>query len=1058
MSFNEMDILLFQRFFSLKTDSKLVLDMIQINFNKKIDNANDNKIINNKFDLAYIIQNYLLYQIKGKVLLNKKFSISIDNEAYSKLINSYDTFYNDLLNKNAFNKTPYCYFLNNQNDNNKTLNSAISSKKSSNILTDKNKVEFFLHVILNYAYYIIFVHKNKNFKNQHNLMPIIFSKTKKDLSSLYDQESTNTSNDKYKKFFINYIANFFIKYHKKYPLIIEALNQTSVETLIHILVEYYSINNITNFYKFLFIFKNNTQKVFRTLLLFNDKNSNIKKYKQFTNNLLCCFLTKSINNILFIIKSFNIKGMDEKTSLKIFLDMYTKNKLANDHKGIKNLFLFLIEIILNCIKIKNKILTLFMIKALDEISLSYSFESDLNNVYIFQSFTSAFLQKFGIKINFEELKFNYISENEIKHNNNWCTYIGKRMNDYLYLLSTNFQIITKRSFEHVCNSFDKGFVYLFDILNLLTTESQFYYINIENKDVQNYRKNILIYISDLFGYLDRNKLSKEIFKYYFKPNYFWLKKYLKYNISYLNEKPSIKIEISKKLNFFNLCNYLASDEYQTKVLNSIQNIFTTVSPFNSLEIQCSLLENYLDELNEQNDINEKENITNNIIKEKVIELPKDLILSVEDEVELKKYLDKISINSIKYKEKIIYIILENLSKETNDKEELTLKSNPTKIIYLIIKILSSESIVDNNDILINCIDCVCALHKIGKLFFEYEEEIKYISLLQEIKNKKGNELQSDLEEKISELLTELLTNVKNKEDENNKNKIINDEQKKEIKISEEDKIIIDLINNCKKIEMKRDKFELSFMLKKMYNELDTSPNTNKARKISMDTIQLVINYLNNLLLTKCFDEAFMTQNVLKVYRNLFLSIKSDETLRKFYLKIVGENLFSLLNKKKYISEKEKATKIEASSKIFELFMKIIKKLKYKSFLIGKDILKILFEVFENQQKGIYSLTPYSIVSCISICAYLVEYCHEEIMLYISIIIRTGINFLKSTKSSTIEQQRSSAFLLYKVLDVLSDQELDTYSKEIFDACNIAQTYSNDKALLFYLNKCLNYYS
>ena len=58
------------------------------------------------------------------------------------------------------------------------------------------------------------------------------------------------------------------------------------------------------------------------------------------------------------------------------------------------------------------------------------------------------------------------------------------------------------------------------------------------------------------------------------------------------------------------------------------------------------------------------------------------------------------------------------------------------------------------------------------------------------------------------------------------------------------------------------------------------------------------------------------------------------------------------------------------------------------------------------------------------------------MLYMSIIIRTGINFLKSVNSSTIEQQRASAFLLYKVLDTLNDQELDTYSKEIFDACNI----------------------
>ena len=132
-------------------------------------------------------------------------------------------------------------------------------------------------------------------------------------------------------------------------------------------------------------------------------------------------------------------------------------------------------------------------------------------------------------------------------------------------------------------------------------------------------------------------------------------------------------------------------------------------------------------------------------------------------------------------------------------------------------------------------------------------------------------------------------------------------------------------------------------------------------------------------------------------------------------------------------------------------------MKYKSFLIGKDVLKILFDVFENYQKGVYELTPYSIVSCISMCAYLVEYCHEELDQYISIIVRTGINFLKS-KSSTIEQQRASAFLLYRILDALNDKELDIFSKEIFDACNIVRTYTNDNALIFYLDKCLNYYS
>ena len=1042
MSFNEMDILLFQRFFSSKTDSNSILEMIQINFNKKVDQANENKIKSIKYDLSYIVQNYLLYQTKGKIVLNKKYSISIDNESYSKLLNSYEILYNDLLNKNSFNKNPYNYFL-----------SDTKNIKNNILLKDKNKTEYFLHVILNYSYYIIFVHNNKNYKTQHNLIPAIFINSKKELSSLFDISSKYMTNDKYKKYFINYIVSFFIKYHKKYPLIIKSLNQTSLEILIHILAEYYSINNKANISKFLFLFNLSQEKVFRTLLLFNDKNSKIIKYKKFTNDLLCSFLTKNPHNILFIIKSFNIKGMDENNSLKIFLDMYTRNKISNIHKGIKNLFLFFIEIILNCIHIKNKILTIFMIKSLDEISLSYSFDSDFNNIYIFESFSSGFLQKFGIKINFNELKFNYISDNANNNKNkDLCTYIGKRMNDYLYLLNNNFQMILNKSFEYIYKCFDKGFIYFFDILNLFTSESQFYYMNIENKAIQNYRKNIFNYISNLFSYLDRKKLSKEIFKYYFKPNYFWLKKNIKYNISYLNDSSSIKIEISKKLNFFNLCNYLSSEEYKIKILNSIQNIFTSIPPFYNLDIQCSLLENYLDELNEQNIINEKTNY--NKIKEKVIELPKDLILSKEDEEELKKYLDKINNNSIKYKEKIIYIILENLSKDTNNKEELTLVSNPTKILYLIIKILTTESIDENNDILINCIQCVYSLHKIGKLFFEYENEIQYISLINEIKNKYKNNLPNDLEEQITILYNELLTNIKN----NTTEESMKIENSKDNKISEDDKIIIDLINNCKKVEMKKNKFELSFMLKKIYNELDTSPNTNKARKISIDTIQLIINYLNNLLLNKCFDEAFMTQNVLKVYRNLFLSIKSDEALRKFYLKIIEEFLFSLLNKKNFISEKEKATKIEASAKIFELFMKIVKKLKYKSYLIGKDILKILFDVFENQQKGIYQLTPYSIVSCISMCAYLVEYCHEEIMLYISIILRTGINFLKSTKSSTIEQQRASAFLLYKVLDSLNDQELDTYSKEIFDACNIAQTYSNDNALHFYLNKCLNYYS
>ena len=1037
MSFNKVDIFLFEKFFSSKTDSKLFLKMIQMNFNEKIDKANENKIINRLYDLPHIILNYLYYQVEGKILLKEKFSITINNELYLDLLISYTNLNNEINTKINFNKIPYNFFSEKEEKN----------IPNNNIFIDKNKTEFFFHVLLNYAYFIIFVNDNPNYKTNHNLIPSIFQNNKKDLHNLLENSSTHIKNPKYKKYFINYLVKFFLRYNKKYPLIITSLNQLGLEILIHILVEYYSINNETKISKFLFLFKSNKQQVFRTLMLFNEKNNSINAYKIFTNDLLNCFLSKSPNNIISIIKMFNIQGLDFDNSLKIFLTMYTKTRLLNDHNKIRKLFCYLIELILFCTRINNKILSKFLIKSTEEIFLSYSYESDLNNIYIFESFCSLFLQKFGIKINLAELKFNYINnKNNKKNNKNFVTYIGKKMNDYLIMTSKNLEIILQKSFEHVFNSFDKGFIYIFDVLNLLTSETQFYYINIENEEVKNYRKNIIEFISNMSGYCDNIILAKEIYKYYFKPNYFWLKKNIKHNITYLTqkEKPGIKIELSRKLNFIELCNYLSSDEYQIKVLNSIQNIFSSIPPFNKIQIQASLLENYLEELNEQNSNDIK-------IKEKIIELPKDLILNEEDENELRKYLDKISLNSGKYKEKIILLVLENLSKETNDKEELALITNPTKILYLMIKILSTESISENDEILINCIECVYSLHQIGKLFFDYEDEIKYISLIQEIKNKKANELNSDLEEKMNELLNELLTNVKNKKDENNTN--IN----KENKLGEEDKIILELINNCKKVEFKKDKFELSFMLKKLSNELDTSPNTNKARKINLDTIQSLINYLNNLLLNKCFDDAYLTQNVIKIFRNLFLSIKSDENLRKFFIKLIGENLFNYLNTKKFISEKQKATKIEASSKIFELFVKIIKKLRYKSFLIGKDILKILFEVFEKYQKGVYELTPYSIVSCISICAYLVEYCHEEIEQYLSIIIRTGINFLKS-KSATIEQQRASAFLLFKILDNLNDKELDVFSKEIFDACNIARNYANDNALVFYLDKCLNYYS
>ena len=58
MSFNEIDLFLFEKFFSSKSDSKFILSMIQIHFNQKVDKAQETKILNRLYDLPYIIQNY----------------------------------------------------------------------------------------------------------------------------------------------------------------------------------------------------------------------------------------------------------------------------------------------------------------------------------------------------------------------------------------------------------------------------------------------------------------------------------------------------------------------------------------------------------------------------------------------------------------------------------------------------------------------------------------------------------------------------------------------------------------------------------------------------------------------------------------------------------------------------------------------------------------------------------------------------------------------------------------------------------------------------------------
>jgi hypothetical protein len=201
MSFNEVDIFLFEKFFSSKTDSKTILGLIQIYFNLKINKANENKIDNRLYDFPYIIQNYLYYQISEKFLFKEKFSIPLDNETYSKKLISFNNLIEEIIPKLNYEKIPFKYFKSNKEDNSPNLA----------IFNDKNKTEFFFHVILNYYYYIIFVHDNPNYKTQHNLMPPIFKNNLKDLSSLFNSSFDKTKNDKYKKYLILFILIISLK-------------------------------------------------------------------------------------------------------------------------------------------------------------------------------------------------------------------------------------------------------------------------------------------------------------------------------------------------------------------------------------------------------------------------------------------------------------------------------------------------------------------------------------------------------------------------------------------------------------------------------------------------------------------------------------------------------------------------------------------------------------------------------------------------------------------------------------------------------------------------------
>ena len=304
----------------------------------------------------------------------------------------------------------------------------------------------------------------------------------------------------------------------------------------------------------------------------------------------------------------------------------------------------------------------------------------------------------------------------------------------------------------------------------------------------------------------------------------------------------------------------------------------------------------------------------------------------------------------------------------------------------------------------------------------------YINILNNIeKNIENNNIKLLIKEIKNKLLIQKEENNLNNNENKNFDEIINKK--------------INVINNI------QNKFNKFFEIKKFSNDLYLNPYSSKFNKISYETIQNYFKFLNNEFIISN-NNNFYSLLLIKLTVNFFLSLKSNKNLSNFYLKIFKENLFNFLNKSNILIN------INISEKYFEILVKIIKKLKSKTFLISLNILKILFEIFEN--KNIINKNKFIIVSSISIVAYLIEYSKNEIINYYDTIILTGINYLKS-KSSSVEEKRASAFLLYKILSKFNTEEIKNFEEKIFNAIKIEYENSNDNVLTFHLMNCLKFY-
>lgn len=980
MSFNENNIYFFKLFASASNDMQEIISLYQFDFLRKIgllNKVDQEKISHTKIPFNFLVKYYFNQKIKIKQkYLDNKYSV----DEYETISKKYENQL-QVLKKKFIMKSPYSLFVNESFD---------------SIISSVTKSQMFLHVQLHLIYYLLFLYDNE-FSDFHGQKIKLFHNH----SSLHSQIILSKS----EKFsFLNCTLNFFTKHYKKHPLILEDINETCIEILIHIIVLNY---HYTKKIKANFLFKKKGLLVVQTLIMLQNKNKNNEDYINVISELLSKYAFHSPENILNLIKLLNVSVIGLDKSRTLMSKMFSPS-LVRTPELFKKIVSNFVLAMLNKEVRQIDVLKMFLIEILTDILTSH--DSEDKYIYIFEVFYSEILKKFNIVINNKSISFEFYKP-KIKK-----IQISQKMIEFIELVIQNYSFFIKKIFPKIIYVYNSAFQKIFNIINCLNSNTSIYYNNLNDQLIEKNRKILLNFFSINFDFLDKDTIITKMINYYLYPKINSTSLII-INVNYSIENHAINIENAEIKTKVQLINYYSSKEYKEKIINSIENVFN-VYPFNSVDTLCHILK-YLIATEEYND------------KNNIVILDNKTIISKDDEEEINKDISIINDNLNEYKEKIIEVAFKGLEKMNQD--DFDKIDKPNEILYVII----NEVVKKNNCAMLDvCLNCLKALILNKSSIFTYEDDISFINLLNSI-NIENNNTDND-----SISITSLVKETKKLFIEH-KSKSNQEEQKIHNKNSLVEKDIIKLIEDVKQ---QTNKINICFSFKKLISYLTIPPSSSSYFDISFDFMSKIFEFIKPYII-KTQNDIFYSSIIIKLFVNLFLSIKSNADLRSYYLKLYQELLIET------ISNKILNDNSEISSKLFEVLVKIIKKLKQKTYLITLDVLKIMFVMFEEHSNDLKSLT---ITSCISICAYLVEYSKNDLSSYYSTIILTGLNYLKSL-SSTIEEKRASAFLLYKILSKLDAEELEAFSDKIFTSLKIVYENSKDNVLTYHLMQCLNFY-